>query len=451
MNTKKIGPIVLGIAPFNGELIMKITKSLAIACAPVTILFCLASPANAALVGHWTFDNAANVGQANVSSDLEASNVGASYTADGKSGGALSLDGNSSYLRVNASQTLAAGMPTGDSSFTVAAFIRTSIGFNGRGGIIGWGNYGGVGQVNAFRTAGGGALAHYSWGGAYDLDPVATPGIFNNMWHHVAATYDSATSTKRIYFDGRERGSKSVPNLSVQGMNFTVAKTVGSEYFNGSLDDVRVYSTALSSTEIIALAGDLYIDDTDGDGVGDGNDNCPDDANHLQDNNDGDALGDICDSDDDNDGTDDIVDNCPIDGNPDQADFDFDDLGDACDTSIDSGSIAQHVEDEVADVVQLITSINISGGNGMVSKLTGNGGVIKKIASAITAFEGGMIDLETYLSELDGALSKLSAFDNQVAAKIGNGKIVEPDATWIPDASAEIRATIDNLKVAAGG
>lgn len=206
---------------------MKTPKSLALACTPVAILFCLASPVNAALVGHWTFDNAGNVGEANVSSELVASNGGAVCTASGKLGGALSLDGNS-YLRIDASQTLAAGMPTGDSSFTLAAFIRTSA--NRRNGIIGWGNYGSAGQVDAFRTGDGEALTHYSWSGSYDLNNASAPGIFDGTWHHVAATYDSVSSTKHIFFDGIEIGSKSVPNLNVQGMSFAVGKTVGGEY-----------------------------------------------------------------------------------------------------------------------------------------------------------------------------------------------------------------------------
>jgi hypothetical protein len=190
--------------------------------------------------------------------------------------------------------------------------------------------------------------------------------------------------------------------------------------------------------------------DTDGDAVPDNQDNCPAIANPLQENNDGDAFGDVCDADDDNDGTDDVVDNCPIDGNPDQADFDYDGLGDACDTTINAGSIAQHVEDKVAYIVRFFTTINVSGGNGMISKLTGNGGVIKKMSSAISAYNGGYIDLATYVSELDGALSMLDAFDNQIEAKISKGKIIEPYATAILDASAEIRNTINNLKVAAG-
>ena len=79
--------------------------------------------ASAALVGHWEFDNAADVGEATVSSDLEA--VGdAAYSAAGKVGGALALDGTGDYLRVDGSHTLATGLPTGDASYTTAAFIH---------------------------------------------------------------------------------------------------------------------------------------------------------------------------------------------------------------------------------------------------------------------------------------------------------------------------------------
>lgn len=51
----------------------------------------------------------------------------------------------------------------------------------------------------------------------------------------------------------------------------------------------------------------FFLDtDTDGDGVDDDVDNCPLIANPLQENNDGDAEGDVCDADDDNDGLSDV-------------------------------------------------------------------------------------------------------------------------------------------------
>jgi photosystem II stability/assembly factor-like uncharacterized protein len=81
--------------------------------------------------------------------------------------------------------------------------------------------------------------------------------------------------------------------------------------------------------------------DSDGDGVMDACDNCPDDFNPGQDDLDGDQLGDLCDdcTDTDQDGygnpgypnpaCDD--DNCPLIYNPDQLDTDGDGIGDVCD------------------------------------------------------------------------------------------------------------------------
>ncbi|HUW81764.1 MAG TPA: thrombospondin type 3 repeat-containing protein [Phycisphaerae bacterium] len=66
--------------------------------------------------------------------------------------------------------------------------------------------------------------------------------------------------------------------------------------------------------------GFLITPDTDEDGIGDPDDNCPDDANPGQADADGDNVGDACD-------------NCPDDANPDQADADSDGVGDVCDTA----------------------------------------------------------------------------------------------------------------------
>jgi len=90
--------------------------------------------------------------------------------------------------------------------------------------------------------------------------------------------------------------------------------------------------------------------DSDGDGVPDDQDNCPDIANADQTNGDGDGAGDACDGcpddaakidagvcgcgvaddDSDGDGVEDCLDNCPDDINPDQADSDGNGIGDAC-------------------------------------------------------------------------------------------------------------------------
>jgi len=79
--------------------------------------------------------------------------------------------------------------------------------------------------------------------------------------------------------------------------------------------------------------------DTDGDGVNDDVDNCPDDPNPGQEDLDDDGVGDACDDDVDGDGVDNDHDNCPIDPNAGQEDLDGDDVGDACDDDIDGDGV----------------------------------------------------------------------------------------------------------------
>lgn len=103
-------------------------------------------------------------------------------------------------------------------------------------------------------------------------------------------------------------------------------------------DTVNVVATdatdpTITSTASCVLAAAVAPPvDTDGDGVNDDVDNCPDVANADQADADGDGIGDACDTvaDSDGDGVADDVDNCPDVSNPDQTDTDGDGIGDAC-------------------------------------------------------------------------------------------------------------------------
>lgn len=79
--------------------------------------------------------------------------------------------------------------------------------------------------------------------------------------------------------------------------------------------------------------------DSDGDGVPDAEDNCPDVANTGQEDLDEDGEGDACDDDRDGDGVADEDDNCVDVANADQVDTDDDGEGDACDADDDGDGV----------------------------------------------------------------------------------------------------------------
>lgn len=103
-------------------------------------------------------------------------------------------------------------------------------------------------------------------------------------------------------------------------------------------DDVETMSCSFSGTvnaEKITTPS-ITEDDTDGDGIENDSDNCPDNANADQTDTDGDGTGDACEADTDADGIIDDNDNCPNDANVDQADTDGNGTGDACEGSTDT-------------------------------------------------------------------------------------------------------------------
>lgn len=215
---------------------------------------------NLAVKGYWTFDEAGGT----LAKDFSGSQNNGTLTnfdfnsssgwfngTSCKYGSCLRFDGVNDYVAVSNPSNI----PIGNSAYTMAAWFKVGT-YSGAQGIVGWGNFGTTNQVNALRLAqnicGGVNLGfrHYWWGN--DLD-VCTSYPAVGGWSHVVATFDG--TTRKIYLNGTQIASDtpighSVPNAN----NFRIGSTNNGEYFNSTIDDVRIYDRAITTAEITSIA-----------------------------------------------------------------------------------------------------------------------------------------------------------------------------------------------------
>ncbi len=79
--------------------------------------------------------------------------------------------------------------------------------------------------------------------------------LTDGQTHHVAATYDSASGRKAIYFDGTLRFSRQLPQGTQIVSGGPCPLTIGSmfggwETFSGTIDEVAIYRAALTDAEV---------------------------------------------------------------------------------------------------------------------------------------------------------------------------------------------------------
>ncbi|NBO35905.1 MAG: hypothetical protein EBU89_08405, partial [Actinobacteria bacterium] len=190
------------------------------------------------LIGYWTFDDSSALGKNSVDG-TSLSSAGATFTASGKNGGGLALNGGQ-YL----SGTVA-NLPVGSSQYTIGGWMKTTSA--GSQGILGWGTWGSGSRTNALRTNGNSGFYNYWW----DNDLLGNYSIATNTWIYVIATYDG--TTQRIYVNGTQIVSRTVSAPSVDNVNFRIGTTNNSEWFYGTLDDIVIYNRGLSASEISSL------------------------------------------------------------------------------------------------------------------------------------------------------------------------------------------------------
>lgn len=174
---------------------------------------------------------------------------GATWGAGRRSGNAVAFDGQQAYLQ------LPAGLFGQLSDFTAGMWVyANSLHWDSCLFFIGTDN---IAYMRLAPQAGGGHLRFGIAGASYNDEQFVEAGIAlpTGRWTHVAVTLQG--NTAKLYIDGQVAGSSDQLLLSPRqvgdGLSLLGRDAVHPS-FNGRIQDFRVYSRALSDSEIVALA-----------------------------------------------------------------------------------------------------------------------------------------------------------------------------------------------------
>jgi hypothetical protein len=188
---------------------------------------------------------------------------GAVHTDDSKTGSyALYFDGTDNYVAIPDSLSLR------PSEITASAWIKCE-NCAGSEYILGKVKSGSTPSYAIYTNWPTEGIAFFiDDGSTYYKSPVGNP-LVDGEWYHVVGTYDK--NRVRLYINGTEVGSgtESTIDIGYSGAASLYIGGISSSYnFPGKIDDVRIYSRALSPQEILGLykAGMSHPADTDQDG-----------------------------------------------------------------------------------------------------------------------------------------------------------------------------------------
>ena len=203
-------------------------------------------------VGYWPLDATSGTSAMDLSGNGNNGVVnGATWNANGRVNGCLSFNGVNNYVQITNPVC---------NDFSIAFWVKTTQ----TGGTAQWYNGAGLvdgdapGTANDFGTALVGGKFAFGVGNP-DTTMLSTTSINDGAWHHCVATRQQATGAMCVYVDGNLQATgtagRNTQNASARLLFGAIAS--GGGYFNGSLDEVRIFTRTLGSNEVAALYGNL--------------------------------------------------------------------------------------------------------------------------------------------------------------------------------------------------
>jgi len=203
-------------------------------------------------IAYWSFDE----GSGSVANDQSVNNYdgtiyGATWTT-GISGSALDFDGSNDYVRTaNVFNSAPEGLtvmawakPIGnfgdgiDSDIVIVSETKSGGGCPNEAFVL-WTGAGG--DLTRFQVT---SSSSSVWGVAISSAPPES-----DTWYHFVGTYDG--SSVKLYIDGElESSSSYTGELCFVDTSIEIGKKFNGNYWNGLIDEVKIYNYSLSASEI---------------------------------------------------------------------------------------------------------------------------------------------------------------------------------------------------------
>ncbi len=210
----------------------------------------------AGLIGYWPFNGNANDMSGNGNNGTLMNGPQLTFDRFGQSSSAYLFDGTNDYILVNNSVSL---NPTTGISLCAWAMGANFTGL-GYSAIIDKGYFSHTPPYYQYKLGFGGSYNN-SWfiGGSFSINGQENRITTNNgfwvpgEWYFVVSTYDG--SQMKLYVNNQLIDTRSVSGtLNNYGQPMRFGSNVAlADYFQGVIDDIRIYNRALDSSEITAL------------------------------------------------------------------------------------------------------------------------------------------------------------------------------------------------------
>ncbi|MDD5397232.1 MAG: DUF2341 domain-containing protein [Candidatus Moranbacteria bacterium] len=205
-------------------------------------------------VAEWNFDEKTGISAKDTSGNgTDAALVGSPLWTQGKTGSALKLDGSSQYLNMGDVLDMSTN------SFTTNVWVKTTSTANT--GLIGKSSARGLSGRYATNISAGNIVTIFE--GSSVVTSTGTPfaAYADGKWHMITTVFDR-TGNMSLYVDGALKNSTSISGQAAVDMQSTDPFYVGQYgnatgtgplagyYFNGSVDNAKVYNYARTPAQI---------------------------------------------------------------------------------------------------------------------------------------------------------------------------------------------------------